>query len=150
MRRLVPAVLGVVLVVGLSAPPASAAMNRAEKHSQRLVNAERADHGQGALKAQRCLQRHAQAHARQLAKANRLHHQSTSTLRAVMRRCELSSIGENIAHGKGMTAPQVVRAWMRSPGHRANILKPEFNRIGAAHQTGTNGQRYWIQLYGRH
>ena len=42
------------------------------------------------------------------------------------------SLGENIAYGTGplATAAQVQRAWMRSPGHRSNILRRQFREIG--------------------
>ena len=40
--------------------------------------------------------------------------------------------GENLAWGEGHRASpgQIVDGWMRSPGHRANILRPQFEEIG--------------------
>ena len=65
-------------------------------------------------------------------------------------------IGENLA--TGYCAPQdVVTGWMNSPGHRANILRPEFNEIGVAYIEGdvptVDGQvwakgGYWTQHFG--
>jgi len=45
-----------------------------------------------------------------------------------------SSLGENLYAGPwGRTsARDVVSAWLRSPGHRANILGPSFRHVGAA------------------
>jgi uncharacterized protein YkwD len=42
------------------------------------------------------------------------------------------SLGENIAWGSGplATAAGIHRAWMRSPGHKANILRRQFREIG--------------------
>jgi uncharacterized protein YkwD len=42
------------------------------------------------------------------------------------------SLGENIAWGTGglATAAEIQDAWMASPGHRANILRPQFRDIG--------------------
>jgi uncharacterized protein YkwD len=42
------------------------------------------------------------------------------------------SLGENIAYGTDelATAARIHRAWMRSPGHRANILRRRFREIG--------------------
>jgi hypothetical protein len=51
--------------------------------------------------------------------------------------------GENVAAGFG-SASAVVEAWMASPGHRANILKPEFTDIGVAVIDG-----YWTQVFAR-
>jgi uncharacterized protein YkwD len=41
-------------------------------------------------------------------------------------------LGENLAWGTGVLATprEIVRAWMASPGHRANILEPGYREIG--------------------
>lgn len=49
--------------------------------------------------------------------------------------------GENIAAGY-RSASEVVDAWMKSPGHRANILNPVYQYIGIGEY-----QRYWTQLF---
>ncbi|MEA2425425.1 MAG: hypothetical protein QOH13_1835 [Thermoleophilaceae bacterium] len=43
-----------------------------------------------------------------------------------------ASAGENIAYGVGEkgTPASIVDAWMHSPGHRADILRPAFTEIG--------------------
>ncbi|HEX6714737.1 MAG TPA: CAP domain-containing protein [Thermoleophilaceae bacterium] len=43
-----------------------------------------------------------------------------------------ASAGENIAFGFGResTPAAIVRIWMDSPGHRADILRPSFTEIG--------------------
>ncbi|HUQ21404.1 MAG TPA: CAP domain-containing protein [Gaiellaceae bacterium] len=47
--------------------------------------------------------------------------------------------GENLAWGKGSSASArgIVRGWMASPGHRANLLRPGWTRIGIGSRTGT-------------
>ena len=47
-------------------------------------------------------------------------------------------LGENIAWGSGRlaTASQIHRSWMRSAGHRANILMRSFREIGIGIETG--------------
>ena len=47
--------------------------------------------------------------------------------------------GENLAWGKGerATARGIVRGWMASPGHRANLLRPGWRRIGIGSRVGT-------------
>ncbi|MFD0470588.1 CAP domain-containing protein [Nonomuraea thailandensis] len=42
------------------------------------------------------------------------------------------SAGENIAKGQP-TAAAVVKAWLDSPGHRANMLNCAFTHIGVGH-----------------
>ncbi|WP_431772305.1 CAP domain-containing protein [Streptomyces cucumeris] len=56
-------------------------------------------------------------------------------------------IGENIACGQ-RSAAEVVCGWMDSPGHRANILKPDFTHIGVGYATGSRAGTYWTQVFG--
>lgn len=51
--------------------------------------------------------------------------------------------GENIAMGQ-RTPEEVVKAWMNSPGHRANILKNGFTHIGVGYVANGN---YWTQMF---
>jgi uncharacterized protein YkwD len=51
--------------------------------------------------------------------------------------------GENIAQGYP-TAHSACRAWMKSHGHRANILNPRLTRIGAGYAPGRSGP-YWVE-----
>lgn len=54
--------------------------------------------------------------------------------------------GENIAYGYN-TAQAVVTAWMNSPGHRANILSPNYTQIGVALATDAAGRVFWTQEF---
>ncbi|USB31780.1 CAP domain-containing protein [Paenibacillus sp. YPG26] len=49
--------------------------------------------------------------------------------------------GENIAKGQKNPA-EVMKAWMNSPGHKQNILSPNFTKIGAAYYNGE-----WVQEF---
>ena len=51
--------------------------------------------------------------------------------------------GENIAKGQ-RTPAEVVNAWMNSPGHRANILNPNFTHIGVGYVEQGN---HWTQQF---
>ncbi|MCI0681674.1 MAG: CAP domain-containing protein [Gemmataceae bacterium] len=55
--------------------------------------------------------------------------------------------GENIAFGY-TTAIAVMQGWMNSPGHRANILNPNFKEIGVAVATNAQGFLFWTQEFG--
>lgn len=56
-----------------------------------------------------------------------------------------AAAGENIAQGYP-TAAAVVRGWLESPGHCANILSPEFDETGIAF----DGEALlWTQTFGR-
>ena len=53
--------------------------------------------------------------------------------------------GENIALGDFTSEKDLVDAWMASPGHRANILNPEYKEIGvAATLNDYQGRNTWI------
>lgn len=60
---------------------------------------------------------------------------------------DYSTAGENAAAGYS-TPEEVVEAWMSSDGHRANILKPCFEKLGVgfAHSDDSYGT-YWVQLF---
>jgi uncharacterized YkwD family protein/spore coat assembly protein SafA len=49
--------------------------------------------------------------------------------------------GENIAKGQ-RTPQEVMRDWMNSPGHRANILNSNYDTIGLAYFQGV-----WVQMF---
>ena len=51
------------------------------------------------------------------------------------------AVGENLAVGYP-TAARVVRGWMESPGHRANILQRNFDEIGIAVANGAPVRGY--------
>lgn len=56
--------------------------------------------------------------------------------------------GENIASGYA-TPETVIGGWMKSPGHRANILKPEYTHIGVGYHYTNHGNynHYWTQEF---
>lgn len=58
---------------------------------------------------------------------------------------QYSIAGENIAMGYP-TAESVVEGWMDSPGHRANIMNPNFRKIGIGLYK-SNRTNYWTQLF---
>jgi len=58
-------------------------------------------------------------------------------------------VGENLAWGQGnlATARNIAIAWMNSPGHRHNILEPEFTEVGIGIVPGTPGDPTWGATY---
>ncbi|WP_158602366.1 CAP domain-containing protein [Cohnella endophytica] len=58
---------------------------------------------------------------------------------------QYQTAGENIAMGQP-TPQEVVTAWMNSPGHRANILKAEYNYLGVGYVL-KDGKAYWTQQF---
>ena len=55
------------------------------------------------------------------------------------------SCGENIAYGQ-RSPENVMNAWMNSTGHKNNILKSSFGRMGVG-CAYINGSYYWVQIF---
>jgi uncharacterized protein YkwD len=56
-------------------------------------------------------------------------------------------LAENIAQS-GRSAPSVMNMWMKSPGHRVNILNRNLKDIGIGVVTAPNGDKYYTQVFG--
>jgi uncharacterized protein YkwD len=80
-----------------------------------------------------------------MAAQHRMFHQDISV---PLRVCHLRSIGENVAVGF-RTGRSVVRdGWMKSPPHRANILRRSFHLVAVAAKKGADGRWYASQVFG--
>jgi uncharacterized protein YkwD len=58
--------------------------------------------------------------------------------------------GENIAYNNypdDQTVAVVLSAWMASPGHRDNILRPTFSRVGVGVALGGSGAKYYTAVF---
>ena len=99
------------------------------------------------------LQRAALEHARDMASRSSLSHAggdgSTHAERATRAGYQWRVVGENIAAGQP-TAEQVVAGWLRSAGHCANLMDPEFSEMGVAYVVAPQGDKdiYWAQVFG--
>jgi uncharacterized protein YkwD len=112
-----------------------------------VLNAERAKHRLRPLRLNRKLAAAARGHSGAMASRHFFSHNSlngASFLERIRRTGYLRgarswSVGENIAWGSGRLAtPRAIgRAWMNSPGHRANILSRSFRAIGIGIAAGT-------------
>lgn len=114
----------------------------------KLTNAERAKAGCGKVTVSALVTRAARAHAADLARRDYFSHTGRDG-RSPFDRIEdtgyrFSAAGENIAAGQ-RSAGAVVAAWMKSPGHRANILNCGFTEIGMGYATGGGYGVYWVQ-----
>lgn len=115
-----------------------------------LVNIERQKAGLPALKLDAAISNVARTKSKDMATNNYFAHQSPTYGSAgdMLRQFGISwrAWGENIAAGQA-TPEIVVNAWMNSSGHRANILSPNFNKIGVGYATNASGRPYWTQIF---
>ncbi|MET1133261.1 MAG: CAP domain-containing protein [Aeromicrobium sp.] len=129
---------------GAAAPAASPASTYADT-AFRATNNQRVAHDRVKLRKDTCLTRLAQRWAKHMARTRELEHQD---LDPVVDRCNLSWAGENIAMGYP-TGRRVVRGWMNSPGHKANILRKQYRLMGIGAAKDKNGRWWSAQVFGR-
>ncbi|GAA3070759.1 hypothetical protein GCM10020254_13180 [Streptomyces goshikiensis] len=115
-----------------------------------LVNKERAAAGCGPLTENSQLRSAAQGHSDDMAARNFFDHTNPDGAdpgkRVTAAGYRWSTYGENIAGGQ-QNADSVMDSWMKSPGHRANILNCAFKEIGVGIHQGAGGP-WWTQNFG--
>jgi uncharacterized protein YkwD len=119
-----------------------------------LANAERAKAGLKPLRQNPQLMQAAQTQAEQTATARRLEHVLPDA-RYPRPQDRLDASGypwrawaENIAFGQ-RTPVDAVEAWMQSPGHRKNLLNPNYTELGTGVAIDATGRPYYVQVFGR-
>ena len=115
-----------------------------------IVNAERAKAGCKPLTVDPPLAAAARKHSADMAARDYFSHTTpdgvTFSQRIDAEGYRWSFVGENIAAGQ-RNATEVMKAWMNSPGHRANILNCQFRNIGIG--VVQNGKSpVWTQDFG--
>ncbi len=133
-----------------------------------ITNAERAKEGLAPLRHNSSLEKAAQIHSDDMQAQDYFNHNSQDGRKPLDRittagylvpffECNCSksySTGENIAKGQD-TAAFAMQTWMDSPGHRANILSPDFDEIGIGISKITDANEgnwigyYWVQNFGK-
>lgn len=120
------------------------------KETARLVNIERAKAGLSALAIDGQLSKIATIKAEDMNKNNYFAHTSPTYGSPWDMAKKLGytyqSFGENIAMGQ-RTPAEVVKAWMNSPGHKANILSKSYTNIGAGIAKDSSGRIYWVHMF---
>lgn len=111
-----------------------------------LVNQERAKAGLPPLAAATNLDIYAQTRSTELPTVfDHVRPDGSNPLTAVFSLGNYSTAGENIA--MGYTSSQaVMEGWMKSPGHRENILSAKYTSIGVGCYKH-NGVLYWTQIF---
>jgi len=146
MRR-TPLAAAVLLAVLL--PPGVAHASPASEYAAKAVvatNVAREANDRKAFKVDECLRGFAVKQARKMAAAGEIFHQD---LGAIMDECGLVTTGENVAYGYPTGRKVVNQGWMRSDGHRANILNPDFKLVAVAARRDRSGTWYAAQVFGR-
>jgi uncharacterized protein YkwD len=130
--------LAVVLVPAASAGTQAPTLTASERSLLGEVNAVRRSHGLRPLSVDPTLVRVARAYSVTMLRTNQFTHGNMSA-RLTGSGARGPAFGENLAWGTGPygAAKFVVRSWMASPGHRANLLRPGWRRVGLGIARGT-------------
>lgn len=135
---------------GAAARPEAISSGAVEGATLCLLNDERRSRGLTALRSNGRLAVAALRHAGDMASRNYFAHDSldgrsfVDRLKAagyVTGREARWTVGENLAWGSGdaSSPSRIVAAWMKSPGHRQNILSPAYREIGFGMAQGDAG-----------
>jgi hypothetical protein len=144
------------LVAGMGAGLASAQNlpggphSVAEQYLFDKANEERAQRGISSLHWDNTLYRAANNHAREMAERESISHQypgeAELATRGQQAGARFSVISENVAEAP--TAVWIHDAWMKSEGHRKNLLDPEVDSV-AIRVLSRNGQLYAVEDFDR-
>lgn len=114
------------------------------------VNQTRKSKGISELKINKKLNEIAIIKANDMAKAQELSHTSKKfgmTFELIKDSgIKYSAAAENIARWHE-TPEFVVERWLKSDGHKKNILNPEYDETGIGMAKDKNGKNYWVQLF---
>lgn len=115
------------------------------------INAERRNHGLSPVRLESRLANAAHGHACESARINRISHQaqdgSRPGHRALRAGYDYRTVVENLGLGFH-SAGQAMFYWMRSPGHRKNVLAPEVRDAALGLTMTSGGQRAWVLMMG--
>ena len=118
----------------------SACLGSAQTQVLNELNADRAANSRSTLPVQADAQRKAQAWAEKLARENKLYHSNLPDGIGTT----WCSLGENVGYGPSIAAVQ--DGYMKSSGHKANILSTKWNGVGVGY--AKNGNRvYTVQVF---
>jgi hypothetical protein len=115
-----------------------------------MANEARAQEGVGRLEWDQALAAAALQHCLRMAAEGPISHQYYGepdlSARAAQAGAHFSVIEENVAIGP--SADRIHEEWMQSPGHRANLLSPDVDRVGIA-VVAARGVLYAVADYSR-
>ena len=142
--------------MSISTKDVSTSQSKSRKTSEEdqiidFTNQQRKTHGLVSLNANSELMKLAEEQAKLMTSANQLSHSvggQSLSVRLRRSQCNYMAAGENIAEGQS-DAKEVVGDWMQSPGHRQNIVNPQYKEIGVACMQSASGRKYYVQVFAR-
>jgi uncharacterized protein YkwD len=130
-QRVIILAAALVAATTLCGKAQSAGLTRNEASLLKVMNRVRGSHGLRQLRVDSRLERAARAHSSKMLQTQTLFHGDfVHRIRRVG--VHAPRIGENLAWGTGALARAraVVKLWLASPEHRANLLYPGYRTVG--------------------
>lgn len=117
-----------------------------------MTNAERKQKDVPPLKLSLSLCKVARAHSENMASQEKLDHvldDKTPFDRLKAAGYRYFKAGENVGFENGGNLDMILKNWMESEGHRANILNPDYVEIGIGIARAKDGSRYYTQVFAK-
>jgi len=118
-------------LAGVAHGALTATLTRSESSLLTAMNEARVANGLRPLRADARLERAARSHSSKMLRTGSFYH---GAFNARIRRTGVRDrrVGENLAWGQGSlsAARSIVRMWLASPEHRANLLHPGYRIVG--------------------
>jgi uncharacterized protein YkwD len=143
-----------LMLVAADAPkaPPKKRLSDEEKAIVEMTNKARAKEGLEPLTVNPLLCRVARAHSANQAEQGKMAHELDGKKpadRVKEAGYKYRAVGENVAMGgNGVSLDEIFEGWMKSKGHRENILRPVFHEIGVGVARNTKGDTYYTQVFG--
>src|SRR5262249_3619573 len=147
-------VLAMALPAGWAQENKSQAKVELTKEEQAILqgtNDARAKEKLPPLQPNKTLTQAARNHSANMASQGKLQHEldgKTPSDRASALGYVYRNLGENIAAGSPLTPEDAVKVWMKSEGHRKNILSKDYQEIGIGVARNAKGESYYTQVFG--
>lgn len=112
-----------------------------------MANRERAERGLKPLQWDDELAERARAWSGEMSRRGRLQHQDLEAMRQDVE--GYAGLGENVFRSTAAVPAGTIHVgWMRSDGHRANLLRPAFDRLGVGVLCTEEGEVWATQRFG--
>ena len=114
-----------------------------------LTNQQRKKSGRAPLKINSKLMKVAQTQSSNMAYAHNLSHTVKGQLASRVKKSSYSYsyVAENIAQSS--SAKRVIQMWMKSRGHRDNLLNKSVKEVGIGITVASNGDKYYTMVFGK-
>lgn len=136
-------------IQGFTVKPAAAALQAELQKAIQYTNQLRAEKGLPALKYDAKLAAYAQQRAEEV--VGRFAHTRPDGNESFHDKVlKQGRMGENLAAGANSAQQTVMEQWKNSSGHYANIVRPEFSKIGMGlvYVSGSQYGYHWVQIFG--